>query len=174
MEKLKQAGKCRFIGVSGYPLPVLAEAVRRCPLDIVLSYCHFTLQNTRLLTELLPLANERGVGLINASPLSMGLLTQAGPPAWHPAPLALKEAERKAAAFCQSRGVDLADIAMRFALHDERIPTTLAGMSKLSEVESNLRALEAPADPKLVAEIQAILAPVRDTGWPSGLFPAPR
>ncbi len=174
LHKLKKAGKCRFIGVSGYPLPVLAEAIKKCELDLVLSYCHLTLQNTRLLTELLPLATERGVGLINASPLSMGLLTQSGPPPWHPAPLAMKEAARKAAAFCQSRGVDLADVALRFTLHDDRVPVTLAGMSKLSEVESNLRALEAPADPKLVAEIQAILAPVRDMGWPSGHYPAPR
>ena len=30
--------------------------------------------------------NDRGLGLINASPLHMGILTEAGPPAWHPAP----------------------------------------------------------------------------------------
>jgi aryl-alcohol dehydrogenase-like predicted oxidoreductase len=28
---------------------------------------------------------EKGVGVINASPLAMGLLTEQGPPAWHPA-----------------------------------------------------------------------------------------
>jgi len=58
--------------MSGYPLGLLRQAIERCDLDVVISYCHFTLQNQRLLTELLPMAENRGVGVLNASPLAMG------------------------------------------------------------------------------------------------------
>jgi L-galactose dehydrogenase len=78
----------RFIGITGYPLEVLERLVResRVGLDTCLSYCHLTLEDSTLLaSSLLPLLEERGVGVINASPLAMGLLTDAGPPPWHPA-----------------------------------------------------------------------------------------
>ena len=42
--------------------------------DAVLSYCHYSLNDTSLST-LLPYLEQRGVGVINASILSMGLLT---------------------------------------------------------------------------------------------------
>src|SRR5438034_1321689 len=78
LQRLKKEGKARFIGVSCYPLGLLRRAIERCELDVVISYCHYTLQNTRLVTELLPVAEVRGVGVLNASPLSMGLLTNQG------------------------------------------------------------------------------------------------
>jgi L-galactose dehydrogenase len=108
LQKLKQAGKCRFIGMSGYPLRVVRRAIERCPLDVVISYAHFTLQNQRLLTELMPAAERLGVGVLNASPLCLGLLTEAGPPGWHPAPPQLRIAARDAAQLCRQRGMDIA------------------------------------------------------------------
>jgi hypothetical protein len=35
-------------------------------------------------------------------------------------------------------------------------------------LEANLRALREPIDAELLAEVQAILAPVKDKTWPSG------
>ena len=51
--------------------------LRRVPeglVDVVLSYCHHTLFD-RTLEGLLPYLQGKGVGIINASVLSMGLLT---------------------------------------------------------------------------------------------------
>lgn len=56
------------------------------------------------------------VGIINASPLSMGLLTPQGPPDWHPAPPELKEAAQAAADYCRDQGVDIAKLALQFAV----------------------------------------------------------
>ena len=78
LHKLKKAGKCRFVGMSGLPLGILRTAIERCNLDVVISYTHYTLQSQRLLTELLPTAEKHGVGVINASPLCMGLISDAG------------------------------------------------------------------------------------------------
>ena len=51
---------------------------------------------------------SHGVGLINASPLALGLLTNnVDPPDWHIAPLLVKKYVKKAAKLCKDRGADL-------------------------------------------------------------------
>ncbi len=168
MQQARAAGKVRFLGVSGYPLRVLAHVARQFPLDFLLSYCHDNLLNTRLQTELLPLAQERGLGLINASPLHMGVLTEEGPPEWHPAPAELFEAGRQVVAICRRHGVAPATVALRFALDEPGLSSTLVGMTSVAELETNLRALDYRLPPNLLAEIQHVIAPVRDLEWPSG------
>ena len=44
LHRLKAEGKARFIGMSCYPLGLLNLAIERCNLDVVISYCHFNLQ----------------------------------------------------------------------------------------------------------------------------------
>ena len=63
-----------------------------------------------------PLLPTCQVGIISASPLSMGLLTPQGPPAWHPAPPELKEAAAAAASYCKAQGLDIAQLALQFAV----------------------------------------------------------
>ncbi len=168
LHKLKRKGLCRFIGMSGFPLGILQQAIERCDLDVVISYCHFNLQNQQLLTKLLPLAEQYGVGLLNASPLAMGLLTNQGPPPWHPAAQRVKDACRQAAEYCKQRGTDIAFLGMQYCLQESRIPSTITGTAKRDELSINLRAMTEPLDRSLLREVQAILAPVLNETWPSG------
>lgn len=168
MARAREQGKVRFLGVSGYPLRVLAHAARGFPLDFLLSYCHDNLLNTRLQVDLLPVAQEMGLGLINASPLHMGVLTELGAPEWHPAPQAVFEAGRKAVEICRRRGVPVAQVALRFALDEPGLASTLVGMTSVAELETNLRALDYRIPPELLAEIERAIAPARDLEWPSG------
>jgi L-galactose dehydrogenase len=168
LQQLRQEGKTRFIGMSAYPLGLLRQAVERCQLDVIISYAHYTLQNTRLLTELLPVAEARGTAVINASPLALGLLTEQGPPPWHPAGPEIRAACRAAVEHCRRRGQNIAVLAMQFCYAQERIPCTLTGTARRSELLVNLQALDQPLDAQLLAEVQGILAPVRDQSWPSG------
>ncbi|VDM77797.1 unnamed protein product [Strongylus vulgaris] len=46
------------------------------------------------------LFQDKGIGILNGSPLSMGLLTEQGPPPWHPAPDFIKEATLAATHYC--------------------------------------------------------------------------
>jgi L-galactose dehydrogenase len=168
--RLKKQGKCRFIGMTGLPVAVLRRAIETCDLDVVISYCHCTLLDTTLLTDLLDVAERRGVGIINASPLAMGLLTEAGPPEWHPADPEIKLAARKAATLCTERGADLSTLALVQVLREERLATTLVGMKRRSEVDRNLQAMNEKLDEALLADVLKILAPVKDRTWPSGKF----
>jgi L-galactose dehydrogenase len=168
LHQLKKEGKARFIGMSCYPLGLLKQAIERCNLDVVISYAHYSLQKTRLLTDLLPVAEAKGVGVLNASPLSLGLFTNQGPPPWHPAPAEIKDACRRAAELCRSRSADIAFLGMQFCFAEARIPSTITGTAKQDELAINLRAMTEPIDRQLLADVQAILAPVKDRVWPSG------
>lgn len=168
LHQLKREGKARFIGMSCYPLGLLKRAIERCDLDVVISYAHYNLYNTRLLTELLPTAEARGVGVLNASPLAMGLLTNHGPQPWFPGPREVVEACRRAAELCKSRGTDIAVLGMQFCYAQKRIPCTLTGTARKSELETNLRAMTEPMDAQLLAEVLKVLEPVKDRTWASG------
>lgn len=90
--KLKESGKIRFIGITGLPLGIFTYILDRVPpgsIDVILSYCHYGINDTSL-EDLLPYLERKGVGIISASPLAMGLLTERGPPEWHPASAELK------------------------------------------------------------------------------------
>jgi L-galactose dehydrogenase len=121
-----------------------------------------------LLPDLLPVADRHGVGVLNASPLGMGLLTDQGPPPWHPAGEDIKAACRRAAELCRSRGADVAVLGMQFCYAEERIPSTITGTAKADELVTNLLALAEPIDGGLLADVEAVLEPVKDETWASG------
>lgn len=168
LQDLKKEGKTRFIGMSCYPLGLLKQAIERCDLDVVISYAHCNLFNTRLLSELLPVAAARGVGVMNASPLAMGLLTNQGPQPWFPGQPEVVATCRQAAELCRSRGTDISFLGMQFACAQKQIPCTLTGAARASELETNLKAMTTPIDEQLLAEVMKVLDSIRDRTWKCG------
>jgi L-galactose dehydrogenase len=167
LRRVRQTGKVRFLGFSGLPLKIYPAVLDRTDVDVVLSYCHHTVFDTTL-TRLLPYLKEKGVGVINGSPLAMGLLSDHGPPAWHPTPADIRDACARAAALCRARGPSLAKLAIQFAAGHPDIDTTLSGAASSAEIRNNVAWCAEPLDTGLLAEVQAVLQPVRDRTWPSG------
>lgn len=167
LRELQEQGIARFVGITGLPLHALRFVAARAPVDTVLSYCRYTLLDTSL-TGLIPFLKERGIGLINAAPLAMGLLTQGGPPDWHPAPQAMREACGRAAQHCESKGASLEQLAIGFAVTNPDISTTVVGAARSQDIEQNARWAQEPLDEGLLGEVLDILAPVRGQTWPSG------
>jgi L-galactose dehydrogenase len=168
MRRLQQEGKARFIGITGYPLNVLRRIAEAAEVDTILSYCRYNLVTTDMDGVLTPFARERAIGMINASPLMMGILTVQGPAAWHPAPPQIRELALKAADLCKRCGVSFSLLALHFCLRHAYVSSTLTGMSTTEEVGNNLSAICLQIDESLLEEIRAILAPVFNTVWPSG------
>jgi L-galactose dehydrogenase len=168
LRQLQQQGKARYIGVTGYPPRVLRRIAEATPVDSILTYCHYNLLNTDMDGVLTAFAQERGIGLINASGLCMGLLTEHGPPDWHPAPQQVRDAGKKAAEFCRSHGADLPEVALRFCLDHPYVSSTLIGMATVSQVEAGLKLLQSSTDRAFLAQVNAILEPVFNYVWPSG------
>lgn len=131
LRRLRDQGLVRYVGISGYPVDVLASLAEMIyretgePLDAVLSYGNFSVQNTRLgRPENLQRFRAAGVEcVLNASMLGMGLITTRGADnapmaSWHPAPPALRKACNDLALVAQSSGERLEEVAIRWALED--------------------------------------------------------
>ncbi|CAA0807395.1 L-galactose dehydrogenase [Striga hermonthica] len=173
--KLKESGKVKFIGITGLPLEIFSYVLDRVTpgtVDVILSYCHYSV-NDSTLEDLLPYLQSKGVGIISASPLAMGLLTESGPPEWHPASPELKAACRAAAAHCKEKAKNISKLAMQYSLSNKDISTILVGMNSVNQVDENIEAaLElatAGRDEQTLSEIEGILKPVKNQTWPSGI-----
>ena len=169
MRRLQEQGKVRYVGITGYSLANLADIAEQAPVDSILTYCRYNLMITDLTNRLLPIAKAKGIGIVNASALHMGILTREGAPAWHPAPPEIQQAGKRIVELCEVYGANPAAVALRFSLDQMDLASTLVGMSTREHVDTNLKCLNSRNDPSLLAEIEELVVPVRDYTWPSGL-----
>ena len=169
LRKIRDAGKVRFIGFSGYPQKIFRFVCDQTDVDCVLNYNQYTLQNTRFAEETVPWLVERGIGVMNAGPFSARLLTDAPLPAWLKEPESVKEAARKAAAACRARGTPIAKLALQFALENPLIATTIAGSANPANIRDWATWAAEPIDRELLAEVREIFAPVHNVGHVEGL-----
>jgi L-galactose dehydrogenase len=168
MRKIQEQGKARFIGITGYPLKTLVRIAKAVPVDTVLSYSHYNLMITDMDDVLTPFAQQHSIGLINAAGLHMGILTEPGPPAWHPAPAEVRETGGKVARLCRERGHDVAEVAVRFCLDHPYVSSTLVGLPTQAHVKANLDLLGGKTDPDLLQEIRSVVGPLFNYVWRSG------
>lgn len=136
-------------------------------MDVILSYCHYSLNDTSLL-ELVSILNKHQVGLVNASPLSMGLLNSRPVADWHPADNEIIHHCKKAAAYCEKYGEDIAKLAVQFSTANEQIPTTLVSTASEQNIIKNIKWLEDPINEELLQEVLSILKPIHNHTRPSG------
>jgi L-galactose dehydrogenase len=168
VRKIQQQGKARFIGITGLSLKMLRDIASEVPIDCMLSYCRYNLMNRDLDSVLTPVAKERNIGLISASPLHMRMLSDDGAMPWHPAPEAVKQAAKQVVQLCRSYGVDAPALALQFAAQHPYVASTFVGMATAVEVQQNLAAIASQPDPELLRKIDAVVAPVQGMMWNSG------
>jgi aryl-alcohol dehydrogenase-like predicted oxidoreductase len=161
LQKLQAAGKVRFIGISGYPMKIFRYVLDRTDLDVVLSYNHYTLQNT-MFGDLVPYLKEKGAGVMNAAPFSARLLTNAPLPAWHKATPEVRAVCRRAAEHCAQRGVDIAQVALQFSIANPAMTTCITGSANPGRVREWARWAAQPLDTALLQEVLDILKPIHN------------
>ena len=133
--------------------------------ESVLCFCHYSL-NDDMLLDYLDYFEGLGIGIINASPFSMGLLSDRGTPDWHPAPQALKEACARAAAYCAEKGYPIDKLAIQYSTSlNPRIATTLFSSSNPNNVLKNIDYVNEPMDEQLVAEVKSIIGDQMRVRW---------
>ncbi|MDR3260831.1 MAG: aldo/keto reductase [Tannerella sp.] len=164
--ELREKGLVKHVGITNLTLRHFKYVIDHVPagtVESVLSFCHYCL-NDDALTDYLDYFESKGIGVINASPFSMGLLTERGAPDWHPAPGPLKEACRKAAAWCQSKGKSIEQLAVSYSTSNPRIATTLFSTTRREAVIRNVEWAGQDFDETLYREVRQILEPrFRDT-----------
>lgn len=156
MIECKRRGWVKSLGLTGYPLKMhyyILERMKSNGQDVVfdqaMTYCQYNLHNMNLFSQSVSTENN-GLSLMKyfkkcnlrvmcAAPLSMGLLTRRNPPLWHPASDQLKLACRDASCIAQSLSVDIATLALLFALAHDAISCTVIGMGTKGEVDQALK-----------------------------------
>lgn len=162
--ELKQEGRLGNVSFGIYPMDLWHRIFNTLPADAGLVHNHYILSDTRAL-ELLPVAAQKGIGIINGSPLGSGLFSERAAPDWHPATPADRQYFRQAAALCAERGVPISKLALQFSSQNPQFPTTLFSTSKPDKVRSNVQWHSEPLDAELLAGVQSILQPVMNKQW---------
>jgi aryl-alcohol dehydrogenase-like predicted oxidoreductase len=167
LRKVKRQGKVRFIGVSGYPMKIFKYVLDRCELDVILSYNHYTLQNT-MLDGLVGYLQQKRVGIMNAAPFSARLLTNSPLPRWHKATEAVRATCRRAAEHCAAQGIDIAQLALQYSLSHPHLATCIVGSADPKNVRQWVAWADAPLDQALLGEVLEILRPIHDWCYVEG------
>jgi L-galactose dehydrogenase len=168
LREIQKQGKARFIGITGLSLKMLYDIASASPVDCILSYCRYTLLNRDLDRQVAPFARKNQIGLLNASPLHMRLLSDSGAPDWHPAPLEVKQAASRVVELCHRHGVSAPKLALQFAVQHPYVASTFVGILSVEEARHNINAISEKPDPALLSEIEAIVEPVQGSMWTTG------
>ena len=168
--ELKDKGVVGHVGITDLQLENLKWVVEQFEkagdrrVESILNFCHYTL-NDDALNDYLDFFETRGIGIINASPLSMGLLSQRGVPTWHPAPKALVEVCQRAAAHCNAKGYPIERLAIQYAVSNKRITSTLFSSANPENVRRNIQWANEEPDWQLVKEVKEIIGNQQRVTW---------
>ena len=166
--KLREKGVVGHVGITDLQpenLKWVIEHSEPGTVESVLSFCHYCL-NDEMLLDYLDFFEQNNIGVINASPFSMGLLSQRGAPAWHPAPEPLKEACRKATEYCDQQGYPIDKLAIQYSTAlNPRIATTLFSSANHKNVLKNIGYVNEPFDAQLAQKVQEIIGDQMRVRW---------
>lgn len=167
LAELKSEGVVSHVGITDLQLENLKWVIEHTPegmVESVLNFCHYCLCDDKL-ADFLSFFEERNIGVINASPLSMGLLSSRGAPDWHPAPKGLADACHRAAEFCAQEGYPIEKLAMQFSVSNPRIASTLFSSANPANVKKNVEYVESPIDWALVDKVKEIIGSQMRVSW---------
>ena len=165
--ELREKGVVGHVGITDLQLDNLKWVVEHSPkgtVESVLNFCHYCI-NDDALTDYLDFFEQNGAGVINPSPLSMGLLSKRGVPAWHPAPKPLVEVCAKAAAYCEEKGYPIEKLAVQFSVSNPRIAATLFSSANPVNVRRNIEWANEEPDWDLVNEVKKIIGNQQRVTW---------
>lgn len=164
---LREKGIVKHVGITDLQPENLKWVIEHVPagtVESVLCFCHYSL-NDEMLLDYLDFFEANNVGVINASPFSMGLLSHRGAPAWHPAPQSLKDACARAAEHCLEKGYAIEKLAVQYSTSNPRIASTLFSSANPANVLKSIGYVNEPMDETLVKEVQDIIGDQMRVRW---------
>jgi len=157
--ELRDQGVVRSIGAGMNQSAMLSEFVRRYDVDIVMLAGRYTLLDQSALDDLLPLAQQRGVGVVAAGVYNSGLLSRDVVPddahyEYQPAPPELVARARAIAEVCRRHGVTLPEVAVQFSLRHPAVVSAVVGARDAAQAAGNLARYDAEIPSALWDELE--------------------
>ena len=160
LDSAVRSGKALYVGISSYSAErtrQAAEILGRLGTRLLIHQPSYSMLNRWIEAELLDVLGQLGIGCIAFSPLAQGLLTgkyangiPAGSRASQDSSLSADQLSnqtlghvRALAEIARARGQSLAQLALSWALRDERVTSVLIGASSVAQLEENLAAVSA-------------------------------
>ena len=139
LSQLRSEGVIGGYGVGMNQAAMLARFVRETDLDVVMVAGRYTLLDQTAGADLLPVARERGVGVINAGIFNSGLLARPQPRPdarfdYATVPADVLERTTRMARVCEGFGVDLPTAALAFAGRHPAVTSVVVGLETPDQV----------------------------------------
>ncbi|RKN75836.1 aldo/keto reductase [Paenibacillus ginsengarvi] len=158
LERLREDGKIRFIGISTRVLQLLMQFVNLDRFDTIQFYARYMLIDHTAKDELLPLTLEKGIGVINGSVLGLGLLADTPAPFMNRAIVEEAASRIEQLRFLRKREpYGLVEPAMRFSLTQPAIHVTLTGAATSEVLRTNMAYCDGKGlEPEELARVYAL------------------
>ncbi|PNV31477.1 aldo/keto reductase [Streptomyces sp. DH-12] len=157
LERMRDEGLVGAIGAGMNHAAPLARFVRETGVDAVLLAGRYTLLDQSGLADLLPLAAERGVGVVVGGVFNSGLLADPRPGAtfdYAPARLGTLSRALELQTVCERHGVPLRAAALHFPFGSPAVTSVLTGARSAAEVQDAAALLGRPVPDALWAELK--------------------
>jgi aryl-alcohol dehydrogenase-like predicted oxidoreductase len=190
LERLRQAGKIRFIGVSNFGVAKLSEALAT-GVEIVINELPYSLLTRAIEIEILPFCRDQGVGVLGYMSLMQGVLRDNYPafadiPEWrrrtrhfdsrrtpqcrHGLPGA--EPETSAAlenirAIARKHRMTMNELALKWAFAGNGITSSLCGSRNIRQLQLNIKAALETLDQEIIGELNRATQPLLEKLGPS-------
>ncbi|RAO31557.1 D-threo-aldose 1-dehydrogenase [Micromonospora saelicesensis] len=141
---LRDQGVVGAVGAGMNQSAMLARFVRETDVDVMMCAGRYTLLEQGAAADLLPAAENRGVGVVIAGVYNSGLLSRDRPPAdavynYQQAPAALIERARRIATVCETYGVTLPQAALAFVRRHPAVVSTVVGVRNEAQAVETVR-----------------------------------
>jgi len=178
-DDLVRDGKVRYVGCSNYPAWRLGQALGAAKQMGIAGYVsvqpRYNVLYREIETELLPLVNSEGLGVLVYNPLAGGFLSgkyktgqnpeegtrfTLGTAAqryqdryWHQSQF---EAVERLKDVVEAKGMDMVSVAVGWVLRQKGITSAIIGASRADQLDANLAALDVQFDDDLVAACDSL------------------
>jgi D-threo-aldose 1-dehydrogenase len=158
--ELREQGLVHAVGAGMKQSAALAALIRAADVDVVMLAGRYTLLEQDAAADLLPLALDRGVGVVIAGVYNTGLLSSARPAAgakyeYEDAPAELIVRANAIADVCESHGVSLPEAALAFPLLHPAVVSVVVGVRDGAQMTSNVERYETPIPNALWTELRS-------------------
>ena len=165
--ELRELGVVGHVGITDLQLENIKWVIDHTEpgtVESILNFCHYCLNDDKL-NDFMDEFEQKGIGVINASPLSMGLLSSRGVPDWHPAPKPLVDACARAAEFCREKGYPIERLAIQYSVSNPRIASTLFSSANPDNVKRNIEWSNEEPDMEMVEAVKQIIGDQQRVSW---------
>lgn len=159
LHRLRAEGVVKAIGVGVNESEMCVRFARAGDFDTMLLAGRYSLLEQAALDEFLPLALEKGIGIMLGGVFNSGVLATGAIPGakynYRDAPPEILDRVRRMEAICAAHAVRLPDAALHFGLAHPAVASVVLGAGSAEEVRRNLAALERPTPAAFWAEMRA-------------------